>query len=105
MYDDDAMRQAKYHALRLSISDVGKRTLGARIRGYSLYEENPEYAIDDNHYFLSDNKDPATGVEYFYRDGPMDSVLFLKKALKTENYTRALSKATSISRFRPESNI
>lgn len=62
LYDDDAMRQAKYHALRLSISDVGKRTLGARIRGYSLYEENPEYGIDDNHYLLSDNKDPATGV-------------------------------------------
>lgn len=82
MYDDDAMRQAKYHALRLSISDVGKRTLGARIRGYSLYEENPEYAIDDNHYFLSDNKDPATGVEYFYRDGPMDSVLFFDTSVK-----------------------
>ena len=78
LYDDDAMRQAKYHALRLSISDVGKRTLGARIRGYSLYDENPEYGIDDNHYLLSDNKDPATGVEYFYRDGPMDSVLYFE---------------------------
>lgn len=84
LYDDDAMRQAKYHALRLSISDVGKRTLGARIRGYSLYEENPEYAIDDNHYFLSDNKDPATGVEYFYRDGPMDSVLFFDTSVKKD---------------------
>lgn len=84
LYDDDAMRQAKYHALRLSISDVGKRTLGARIRGYSLYEENPEYAIDDNHYFLSYNKDPATGVEYFYRDGPMDSVLFFDTSVKKD---------------------
>lgn len=84
LYDDDAMRQAKYHALRLSISDVGKRTLGARIRGYSLYEENPEYGIDDNHYLLSDNKDPATGVEYFYRDGPMDSVLFFDDSVKKD---------------------